>query len=152
MTAGRRGYGTRAGGAAAFLHQGPNMTATSGTACLGPVGRRDFLRAGVLGLGGLGLGYLLRARARAAAAGGPAADTACIFVWLHGGPSHLETYDLKPDAPAEYRGVFRPTRTRVPGMDVCELLPRHARAADQFSLIRSVSHNFSAHAGGVQQV
>lgn len=111
--------------------------------------RRDFLRAGYLGLGGLSLADLLRARAIATP---PAAETACILVWLHGGPSHLETYDLKPEAPVEYRGEFKPMHTNVPGLDICELLPRHARLADKFSLIRSVSHEFSAHAGGVQQV
>lgn len=122
----------------------------SGRATAAPrPGRRDFLRAGVLGLGGLGLGDLLRARAASAE---PAADTACILVWLNGGPSHLETYDPKPDAPAEYRGEFGATSTTVVGFRVCELLPRHARIADKFSLVRSVTHEFGAHAGGVQQV
>ncbi len=116
------------------------------------VDRRTFLRAGVLGSVGLGLSDLLKSRASAADAGGPTADTSVILVWLNGGPSHLETYDLKPDAPAEYRGLFGPTATNVVGLQVCELLPRHARVADRFSLIRSVTHNFSAHAGGVQQV
>ena len=120
--------------------------------CSGPMGRRDFLRIGALGLGGFGLADLLKARAHAQELGGTDEDAACILVWLNGGPSHLETYDLKPDAPAEYRGVYEPIRTRVPGMDVCELLPRHADIADKFTLIRSVTHNFSAHAGGVQQV
>ena len=113
------------------------------------VDRRVFLRAGALGLGGLALPDLFRARAHASES---APDTTCILVWLNGGPSHLETYDMKPDAPAEYRGQFGPTQTNVVGMQVCELLPRHARIADRFSLIRSVTHTFSAHAGGVQQV
>jgi hypothetical protein len=120
------------------------------TFCPGPANRRDFLRAGFLGLGGLALPDLLRARAEAT--DDTSKEMACILVWLHGGPSHLETYDLKPDAPAEIRGEFRPMATRVPGLKVCELLPRHARIADKFSLIRSVTHEFSAHAGGVQQV
>lgn len=120
--------------------------------CPGPLARRDFLRVGALGLGGLGLGDLLRSRAQAAEPGEPGRDMACIVVWLHGGPSHIDTYDLKPDAPAEYRGAFKPIRTRVPGLDVCELLPKHAAVADRFSLIRSVTHTFSAHAGGVQQI
>ncbi len=113
------------------------------------VDRRTFLRAGVLGLGGLGLSDLLRSRASASES---TPDTSCILVWLNGGPSHIDTYDLKPDAPDEYRGPFTPVPTNVVGMKVCELLPRHARVADKFSLIRSVTHNFSAHAGGVQQV
>jgi hypothetical protein len=114
------------------------------------VDRRAFLRAGVLGAGGLALPQLLQARATASESA--ALDTSCILVWLNGGPSHLETYDMKPDAPAEYRGQFGPAATNVVGMQVCELLPRHARIADKFSLIRSVAHGFSAHAGGVQQV
>ena len=84
---------------------------------------------------------LLRLRADAAfeeaAIASPNSDTAVIFVWLPGGPPHLETYDMKPDAPAEIRGEFRPIRTVVPGIEVCELLPRHAAVADRFSLIRS---------------
>jgi hypothetical protein len=113
------------------------------------VDRRTFLRAGVLGAGGLALPDLLRCRAATPAR---TPETSCILVWLNGGPSHLETYDMKRDAPAEYRGQFGPAATNVVGMRVCELLPRHARVADKFSLIRSVAHNFSAHAGGVQQV
>jgi hypothetical protein len=84
----------------------------------------------------------------AAEAGGPSPDTAVIFIWLPGGPPHMETYDLKPDAPAEYRGAFRPIRTVVPGIDVCEHLPLHARVADRFTLIRSIAHNFADHGGG----
>ena len=118
--------------------------------CPGPMGRRQFLRAGVAGLGVLGLADLLRLRAQATATGSPRRDTACIFVWLDGGPSHLETYDLKPEAPAEYRGLFLPIRTKVPGIDVCELLPRHAQVADKFTLIRSCSHGEADHARGAQ--
>ena len=116
------------------------------TSCLGPVGRRDFLRAGFLGLGGLGLGDLLHARA----ASETHTDTACIFIWLGGGPSQFETYDMKPDAPAEFRGEFRPIRTNVPGLDICEHLPMQARAADKFSLIRSCSHVSAGHENGTQ--
>ncbi len=111
--------------------------------------RRDFLRRGLLGIAGLGLGDLLRLRA---AAGNASVDTACIFVWLHGGASHLETYDLKPDAPSEFAGPFRPIHTRVPGLDVCELLPRHAQVADKFTLIRSCAHDSSCHDDGAQQI
>lgn len=75
-------------------------------------------------------------------------ETSVILVWLPGGPPHMETYDMKPDAPAEYRGEFRPIRTVVPGMDICEHLPLHAKVADRFSLIRSVAHTFSDHGGG----
>src|SRR4051812_31937988 len=94
------------------------------TPCHGPVTRRSFLEAGSLFFGGLTLGDLLRSRARAGEGSprrtGP--DTSVILLWLPGGPPHMETYDLKPDAPAEYRGEFRPIPTSVPGMEVCELL------------------------------
>lgn len=118
------------------------------TACPGPVPRRAVLTAGVLGLGGLSLADLLRLRAAQAAAAPVADDTAVIFVWLPGGPPHLETYDMKPDAPADIRGAFRPIPTNVAGIDVCELLPLHARCADRYSIIRSISHEFADHGGG----
>jgi hypothetical protein len=60
----------------------------------------------------------------------------------------METYDMKPDAPADYRGIYRPINTNVPGIDVCELLPRHAKIADKFTLIRSIAHGFADHGGG----
>jgi hypothetical protein len=83
-----------------------------------------------------------------AAENGRASDTSVILIWLPGGPPHMETYDMKPDAPAEYRGAFRPIRTNVRGIDVCELLPLHARIADKFTLIRSIAHEFADHGGG----
>ncbi len=96
------------------------------------------------------MGDLLRLRAEAAPAqakSGPL-DTAVILIWLPGGPPHMETYDMKPNAPSDYRGEFRPIRTNVEGIDVCELLPMHAKIADQFTLVRSVAHKFSDHGGG----
>ncbi len=116
--------------------------------CPGPVSRRQFLKIGALSLGGIGFGGLLPMRLRAADGATAAADTSVILIWLPGGPPHLETYDMKPDAPAEYRGDFRPIRTNVPGIDVCELLPRHAKVADKFALIRSIHHKFADHGGG----
>lgn len=113
--------------------------------CPGPVTRRSFLQAGAVGVGGLGLNQLMAMQARAAA--GAPKDTACIFVWLPGGPPHMEMYDMKPDAPSEYRGEFSPIRTNVSGIEVCELLPMHATIADKFSIIRSVQHTFSDHGG-----
>lgn len=110
-----------------------------------PVGQREFLRVGGLALGSLALPDVLAGRA---AAGTTAARTSVILVYCLGGPSHLETYDLKPDGPSEMRSVFRPTSTRVPGVSVCELLPRHARVADHFSLIRSVHHAINIHNDG----
>lgn len=116
--------------------------------CPGPVNRRSFLQMGALGLGGLGLADLLRLKAQGADSLGKRDDTSVIFVWLPGGPPHLDMYDMKPDAPAEYRGAFHPIHTNVPGMDVCELMPLHARCADKYSIIRSISHTFADHGGG----
>src|SRR5262249_30245918 len=95
---------------------------------------------------------LLRLRARATEEGRPTRDTACILVWLDGGPSHIDTYDPKPDAPAEYRGQFRPIRTRVPGLDVCERLPRQARVMDRLAVLRSLAHRANDHVNGPHQV
>lgn len=117
-----------------------------GGRCPGPVlPRRAVVSAGTLGVGGMALADLLRARAQGAAT---PRQTSVIFVWLPGGPPHLETYDMKPLAPAEIRGAFRPIPTNVPGIEVCELLPLHARCADRYTLIRSVSHEFADHGGG----
>jgi len=117
--------------------------------CPGPVSRRTFLQAGSLGFGAMTLPELLRLRSEAQAAGGAARDdTSVILVWLPGGPPHMETYDMKPAAPSDYRGPFRPIRTVVPGIEVCELLPQHAKVADRFALIRSIAHKFADHGGG----
>lgn len=118
------------------------------TRCRGPVSRRSFLEIGALGLLGLGLGDVLRAESVARKAGQPAREKSVIFIWLPGGLSHLESYDMKPEAPLEYRGLLSPIRTNVPGIEVCELLPRHAKVADKFALIRSVHHDFADHGGG----
>jgi hypothetical protein len=107
-----------------------------------------LLQAGALGLSALGMADLLKLRARAAPVPGAESDTAIIFIWLPGGPPHMETYDLKPDAPADYRGEFRPIPTVVPGLDVCEHLPLHAKIADKFTIVRSVAHEFADHGGG----
>ena len=117
--------------------------------CPGPISRRSFLQVGALATSALGLSDFLRLQAIAKESSGQSApDTSVIFVWLPGGPPHMETYDMKPDAPSEYRGIFSPIKTNVPGIDVCELLPMHAKCADKFSLIRSVSHEFADHGGG----
>ena len=75
-----------------------------------------------------------------------------ILVWLVGGPSHLETYDPKPQAPSEFRGPFGAIPTRVPGMRICELLPRQAKIADKFTLLRSLAHDRVSHQGGHQRL
>lgn len=105
--------------------------------------RRSFLGIGALGLGGLTLPGLLEQRKLHAATG--RRDKAVILFWMAGGPSQLETYDMKPAAPVEVAGPFRPMRTSVVGMDVCELMPRHAPLAQRFSLIRSLHHEHGVH-------
>jgi hypothetical protein len=90
---------------------------------------------------------LLRMKADAAEHGSDD-DTSVILLWLPGGAPHLDMYDMKPDAPADYRGEFRPIKSNVPGLDVSELLPLHARCADKYAVIRSIHHNFADHGGG----
>jgi hypothetical protein len=114
--------------------------------CCDGVSRRNFLRAGFLGLAGLGLPELHRARALAGASGRPESrDLSVILVWLDGGPPQHETYDPKPDAPEDYRGPLKAIDTCVPGIRVSELLPGHARLMDKMSLLRSVHHNNGDH-------
>lgn len=102
--------------------------------------RREILRAGGLALGGLTLPQLLRAEDRAKQAGSAATGRKSILmIYLAGGPPHLDMFDMKPDAPAEVRGEFRPVATNVPGIQICEHFPRLARMADRFSIIRSLT-------------
>ena len=121
------------------------------------MGRRDWLRLGGLGLGALCSGLspsqlLLEAAPRLVtdADGQPLAplhdDFSVILFWANGGPSHLDLFDLKPDAPAEYRGPFRPIATNVPGIEISEQLPLLSRLADKFSLVRSLHHERTASA------
>jgi hypothetical protein len=109
------------------------------------VSRRGFLRAGALGLTGLTLADMLRYRSARAGAGQPMRDTSVILIWKGGGPSHLDMWDLKPDAPVEYRGEFKPIATNVPGIEVGEHLPLSARVMDKFAVVRSVTHPDSGH-------
>src|SRR5689334_8148853 len=107
------------------------------------VTRRDAIRVGTASLFGatFGLPQLLGASSQAK----PKKDVSLIFVFLHGGQSHLDTFDLKPDAPAEFRGEFSSIRTKVPGLSICEHLPKVAAQADKFSLVRSFRHHNSDH-------
>jgi hypothetical protein len=109
------------------------------------VTRRDLLRVGALTLGGLTLSELHRLRADPKSGG--RTQKSVIMIHLSGGPSHLDMYDMKPDAPLEYRGEFQPIRTRVPGLDICELMPEQAKLADRFTILRGVrfAHLHSAH-------
>jgi hypothetical protein len=113
-----------------------------------PMGRREFLRAGSVGLLGLGLPQLLQARAAAAAAAPRPRAKACILLFMWGGPAQQDTWDMKPAAPAEYRGEFKPIATNVPGIQVCEHLPRLARHADKLALLRAMTHNDVNHTTG----
>ena len=100
------------------------------------VSRRDFLRVGSLAVGGLSLADVLRLRANAGET--PKAGKSVIMVYLPGGPTHLDTYDMKPDAPPEFRGELRPIRTNVPGISICELMPQQARIMDQLAIVNGV--------------
>ena len=106
--------------------------------------RRAFLKVGALSVGGLTLADLLRLKAHGSAS--PTSPSkAIIMVYLNGGPSHMDMYDLKPNAPLEYRGEFRPIRTNVPGMDICEHMPLQARIADKFAIIRNMRFRQQGH-------
>lgn len=101
------------------------------------ISRRSFLRIGGLTLGGLALSDFLRLKATGAVAEGRGKSV--IMICLGGGPSHVDMYDMKPEAPAEFRGEFRPIKTNVPGMRLCELLPQQAKIADKFAVVRTVT-------------
>jgi hypothetical protein len=110
--------------------------------------RRSFLQAGVLGLAGLTLPDWLRHQAQAAAKGKSTKDTAVILVWLDGGPTHMDMYDLKPNAPAEYRGPMKGAKTNVPGVEVCDLMVSHTKVMDKLAVVRSMHHTTGDHFEG----
>ena len=115
------------------------------------VSRRELLRVGGLGFTGLCWADLLRSRAVAAQKLAPASfgkAKACILIFNYGGPSHLDTWDLKPDAPKEIRGEFHPTSTNVPGVAISEHLPKLAKLANRYAIVRSVNHRDNDHAIG----
>ena len=107
------------------------------------VTRRDFLHAGSLAFLGLSLSDLFSLQALGAAT--REKDINCIFLFLVGGPSQIDTWDLKPDAPSEIRGPYKPIPTNVPGIHISELFPRMAQLADRYALVRSFCHNVNAH-------
>lgn len=110
---------------------------SSGGRSSDPISRRGFLKAGALGIGGLTLADLLRLKAQGAVRA--RSIKSIIMVYLHGGPSHIDMFDMKPNAPVEFRGEFKPIRTNVVGLDICELMPRLATVADKYSVIRNLS-------------
>jgi hypothetical protein len=113
--------------------------------------RRSVLQAGGLGILGLGLPQLLAARAAGSTGSGALPSSGfgkakrCIFIFMWGGPSQLDTFDMKPDAPAEVRGLFSPISTRVPGMQICEHFGRLANWSDKLAIVRSLNHTDPAH-------
>src|SRR6185436_15715679 len=104
--------------------------------------RRDFLHAGSLSMLGLGLTQFLGLKAQGAT--DPQKDVNCIFLMLVGGPSQLDTWDMKPNAPVEIRGPYKPIKTNVPGIEISENFPQMAKHADKYALIRSVYHTAAA--------
>ncbi|GDY08225.1 hypothetical protein LBMAG52_17110 [Planctomycetia bacterium] len=125
-----------------------NDASTTRPLCRGPATRREFLRVGASALGGLSLADLLAARAAAGTSVVSELPTSVILFWMWGGPSQIETFDPKPNAPSEYRGPFRPIATSVPGIEICELFPQLAKIADRYSLIRSLHHEMASHNDG----
>src|SRR6476659_2509154 len=108
------------------------------------VSRRNFLRIGALGLGGLTLPQLLRAESQSGAKR-PQSHKAVIMIFLPGGPAHQDIFDMKPDAPLEIRGEFKPIPTNVPGIQICEHLPFTARQADKYTILRSMKSRENNH-------
>ena len=107
-----------------------------------PLSRRQMLQVGALGTLGLSLPAALRAEAQS---GLKVRARSVIFLHQFGGPAHQDTFDMKPDAPAEARGEFKPIATSLPGINVCEWLPRLSRVMHHFTMVRTVSHRVSTH-------
>ncbi len=120
---------------------------TTGRYCDG-LARRNFLQIGMAGMGALGLPDLLRAKESSRTGKVASKDTSVILIWIDGGLSHLDTYDMKPDAPTEVRGIWSPIPTNVPGIELTELFPLQAKIADKFSIIRSIRHDNGDHFAG----
>ena len=119
---------------------------STGRYCDG-LSRRSFVQLGVAGMANLGLANVLQAR-HASAKAGRRQQTSAILLWLDGGPGHLDMYDMKPEAPAEFRGLWQPIRTNVSGIEISELFPKQAKIADKFSIVRSLHHDTGDHFAG----
>src|SRR5262245_37346008 len=129
-----------------LLHSSRN-----GTTCDG-ASRRDFLKIGVLGTSALALPGLLKARAEAKTKGQPTRNTSVVWLWLGGGPTHIETFDPKMSAPSEFRSVIGATKTNVTGIELGGVFPKLAERMDQLSIMRSFAHRNSGHGGGTHWV
>jgi hypothetical protein len=118
------------------------------------VSRRELLRVGGISLMGLTSFELARLRARAGSRGPQARHqrNSCVFLFLFGGPSHIDLWDMKPQAPLEIRGEFRPVATRVPGIQICEHLPRLGQHLDKICLLRSMTHRMNVHGPACSEV
>src|SRR5262249_39772993 len=125
-----------------------NVTANDRHTYCDGLSRRSFLKAGFLGLAGLSLPAFLSLKAQAAGGGKGTRDTAVILIWLDGGPTHMDTYDVKTGAPAEYRGAMKVTKTNVPGIEICDLFPQQAKVADKLAIVRSLHHTTGDHFAG----
>jgi hypothetical protein len=100
------------------------------------------------GMATVSLPGILRAKSQAEKKSGAVSNRGVILIWLDGGPSHMDMYDMKPEAPAEYRGIWKPIKTNVPGIEISELFPKQAKVADKFSIIRSLHHDSGDHFTG----
>ena len=113
------------------------------------LGRRGFLKLGALGATGLGLSQLLQAQAQAETQSTHRAKSV-IILWMRGGPSHIDMWEPKPHAPPEYRGEFGTMSTNVPGIQLTDMLPMTASIMDQWSIVRSLTHEDAGHSSGDQ--
>jgi len=119
----------------------------TGKTCDG-ASRRDFLKVGALGMGGLTLPGLLKARAEQAKTGKPTKNTSVVWLWLGGGPTHVETFDPKMDAPVEFRSTTGSVKTNLPGVEIGGTFEKMANVADKMAFMRSFAHRNSGHGGG----
>lgn len=108
--------------------------------------RRSFLQLGVAGMASLGLPGVLRAKEESKSLAKK--NTRVILIWLDGGPGHMDMYDMKPESPEQYRGLWKPIKSKVPGFDVTELYPKQAKITDKFSIVRSLHHDTGDHFAG----
>lgn len=123
----------------------------TGSTCDGAT-RRDFLRVGALGMGALTLPGLLKARAAQIKEGKPTKNTSVVWLWLGGGPTHVETFDPKMSAPVEFRSVTGAVKTNVNGIEIGGTFEKMAKVADKMAFVRSFAHTNSGHGGGTHFV